>query len=405
MQVVIYEDGREAQFGPLALLRPVFDLRCGALLLREKLELRRPSWRCALLPRAALTAAVAEQYPGRDVGTVGDEPTLLLSGRVVVDDALLSAVEQSEGDALLRADGVSVGAYVTRRVPELLAGGRTTPDLSGLAAAGIECEAIAYPWELVAATGREIEKDAALLEGRGEQRGTVDQGARVLERSRVTLCAGSRIEPGVVLDAREGEIIVGRDAVVMPNAVVIGPAAVGDGTTIKAGARIYGGTSIGPRCKVGGEVEGSVIHSYSNKQHEGFLGHSYLGSWVNLGAATDVSDLKNNYGSVRVHIGGQEVDTGVTFVGATIGDHSKTAIGTKLNTGTVVGIFCNVFPGAFPSKSVPSFSWGTEDGFDVHDIDKALHTARRVMARRDVELTEAQEELIRRVFREVCPAA
>ncbi len=402
MQVVIYEDGREAQFGPLALLRPVFDLRCGALLLREKLELRRPSWRCALLPRAGLADAVEEQYPGRGADTVREEPTLLLSGRVVVDDALLSAVERLEGDALLRADGDVVGAYVTGRIRDLFAGERITPDLSRLTAgdAGIRCEAVAYPWDLVAATGDEIGKDAALVEGRGEQRGTIDTGAHLLERSRVTLGVGSSVGPGAVLDAREGEIIVGRDAVVMPNALIAGPAAVGDGTTVKPGTRIYGGTSVGPNCKVGGELEGTVIHSHSNKQHEGFLGHSYVGSWVNLGAATDVSDLKNNYGSVRVHIGGADIDTGLTFVGATIGDHSKTAIGTKLNTGTVVGIFCNVFPGKFPPKSLPSFSWGTKEGFDEHDIERALGTARRVMARRDVELTEIQEALIRRVFAE-----
>ena len=402
MQVVIYEDGREARLGPLALLRPVFDLRCGALLLREKLELRRPSWRCALLPRATLADAVEEQCPGRGAGDVADEPTLLLSARILVDDALLSSVEATQENALLLSDGDTVGAFLTSGVRDVLASDSVSGklDLLSTGGPGIECEVVAYPWDLVAATGREIGRDAELCEGRGEQRGSVDPGARILECSRVTLGEGSEVGPGAVLDAREGEILVGRDVTVMPNALVEGPAAIGDGTTIKAGARVHGGTAIGPHCKVAGEIEGSVVHSYSNKQHEGFLGHSYVGSWVNLGAATDVSDLKNNYGPVRVHVGGEDVDTGLTFFGATVGDHSKTAIGTKLNTGTVVGVFCNVYPGAFPPKHIPSFSWGTGEGFVEHDIEKAVDTARRVMARRDVELTATQEAVIRRAFAE-----
>lgn len=182
----------------------------------------------------------------------------------------------------------------------------------------------------------------------------------------------------------------------MPNAFVEGPAAIGDRCVVRAGATIYRGVSIGPACKVGGEVAESVLHSFSNKQHGGFLGHSCVGSWVNLGAGTDTSDLKNNYGAVRVEIGGEIIDTGSMFVGATIGDHSKTAIGTTLNTGTVVGVFANVMARGFPPKAIRSFSWGTEDGFVDHDIERAIDTASRVMARRDVELTPAMEALIRR---------
>lgn len=400
MQVVIYEDGHEARFGPLALLRPAFDLRCGALLLREKLELRRPSWRCLLLPRPALADVVSEQHPGRGAAALRDEPTLFLSARVIADDALLSEIERLAGDARLTAGGMDVGAFVRSGAGDVLEQLNADRDLSrlGLEAAEAAWRTVAYPWDLVAATPDEIAGDAALADGRGERRGVVDASARLLNPSGITIGPGSHVAPGAVLDAREGEILIGRDVTVMPNTFIEGPAAIGDGTWVKAGTRIYGGTSVGPRCKVGGEIEGSIIHSYSNKQHEGFLGHSYVGSWVNLGAATDVSDLKNNYGSVRVHIDGEDVDTGLTFVGAVIGDHSKTAIGTKLNTGTIVGVFCNVYPGSFPPKSLPSFSWGAKGGFEEHDVERALETARRAMARRDVRLTAAQEALIRRVF-------
>lgn len=400
MQVVIYEDGRESAFGPIAALRPVFDLRCGALLLREKLELRRPLWRVALAVRPELARVNAEEYPGRDARSLDEGPTLLLSASVLVDDELLEAVERLKEDRILRAEERIVGAFLrggTRGILE----GRGSPDLESLDlrdAEGVSPRVVSHPWDLVAATADEIVRDAALADGRGENRGTLHESARLVEPSRVSIGPGSEVGPGVVLDASGGDVLVGRDVRILPNAVVAGPVSIGRGTLVRAGARIYGGTSVGPACKVGGEISASVIQSHANKQHDGFLGHSFVGSWVNLGAATDTSDLRNDYGKVRVEIGGEAVDTGLLSVGATIGDHTKTAIGTKLNTGAVIGIFCNVFPGLFPPKSLPSFSWGTPDGFVRYDVERALATGRRVMARRGVEMSAARENLIRAVF-------
>jgi UDP-N-acetylglucosamine diphosphorylase/glucosamine-1-phosphate N-acetyltransferase len=249
-------------------------------------------------------------------------------------------------------------------------------------------------------TPEEITADAAAVGGMGEVRGSVHPGAHLVEPGWIAIGDGSTIGPGAVLDATAGPVLIGSGATVMANAVVMGPAAIGDGSSVKAAARIYGGTSIGPVCKVGGEVAGSVLQSFSNKQHDGFLGHSYVASWVNIGAATDNSDLKNNYGNVWVEIAGEVRDTGLTSVGATIGDHTKTAIGTKLNTGTVIGVFCNVLASGFPPKNIPAFSWGGPDGFVRHDIEKALDTARGVMARRGRKLTAAEERLIRGVYAE-----
>ncbi|MFQ5865804.1 MAG: transferase, partial [bacterium] len=149
---------------------------------------------------------------------------------------------------------------------------------------------------------------------------------------------------------------------------------------------------------VGGEMEKSIIHSYSNKQHEGFLGHAYLGQWVNIGAGTNNSDLKNNYSSVKVDLGGAVVDSGSQFVGLFMGDHSKTGINTMFNTGTVVGVMSNVFGAGFPPRFIPSFVWGGHDGFVEHELEKALETARRVMARRRIEMSSAYERLLRLIF-------
>ena len=228
--------------------------------------------------------------------------------------------------------------------------------------------------------------------------GVVSEGAHIVEPARVSIGEGASVAPGAVLDGTGGPVIVAPGARIMANAVILGPAFIGSGTVIKVGAKIYGGTSVGESCKVGGEVEDSIIHSYSNKQHEGFLGHSYLGSWVNLGASTDTSDLKNNYSTVRVEIAGQVHDTGSMFVGATIGDHSKTAIGTKLSTGVMIGVFANVVAREISPKVIPSFAWSVNGEQTVHQLERAIATARLVMARRGVGLTRSGETVIRRVF-------
>ncbi|MBI3004934.1 MAG: transferase, partial [Ignavibacteriales bacterium] len=204
---------------------------------------------------------------------------------------------------------------------------------------------------------------------------------------------------GVVIDTEDGPVIIGKNVKVFPNATIIGPVFIGDNSWIKVGAQIYENTSIGPVCKVGGEVEETIIHSYSNKQHAGFLGHSYIAPWVNLGADTNNSDLKNNYGNVKVYVNGQQVDTGLQFVGLTMGDHSKAAINSMFNTGTVVGVCSNIFGFGFPPKYVPSFSWGAAgETFTTFSIDKAIEVARRVMARRKIELTATEEKLFRKIF-------
>jgi len=163
-------------------------------------------------------------------------------------------------------------------------------------------------------------------------------------------------------------------------------------------AKIYEGTSIGEYCKIGGEVEESIFQGYTNKQHDGFLGHSYLGEWINLGADTNNSDLKNNYSPVKVTINGKEIDSENLFVGLIMGDHSKTGINTMFNTGTVVGVGCNIYGGDFPPKYLPSFMWGNSKKMKEHDFKKFLQTTERVLTRRDKKLTPNTKEMLQKVF-------
>jgi UDP-N-acetylglucosamine diphosphorylase / glucose-1-phosphate thymidylyltransferase / UDP-N-acetylgalactosamine diphosphorylase / glucosamine-1-phosphate N-acetyltransferase / galactosamine-1-phosphate N-acetyltransferase len=274
------------------------------------------------------------------------------------------------------------------------------PDFEGLVRKEVKVTMIRYPWDLVGNNGAQLRADfAALTAGMKEKiNGKVYDGAILLNREAICIDAGAKVKPGVVLDAEEGPIYIAKNAKVFPNATIEGPAYIGEGSMIKIGAKIYEDTSIGPVCKVGGEVEASIIHSYSNKQHDGFLGHAYLCKWVNLGADTNNSDLKNNYGNVRVYINGEEVDSGSTFVGLTMADHSKSAINTMFNTGTVVGVSSNIFGAGFPPKYVPSFAWGGAESMTTYDMSRSLEVARRVMGRRKVVMSAAEEGVFRKVF-------
>jgi UDP-N-acetylglucosamine diphosphorylase/glucosamine-1-phosphate N-acetyltransferase len=206
------------------------------------------------------------------------------------------------------------------------------------------------------------------------------------------------LSPGVVVDASSGPVNIEAGVKVMANAGLCGPLHLGANAIIKMGATIYGGTSVGQVSKVGGEVAESIVAGYSNKQHQGFLGHSYLGEWVNIGAGTDTSDMKNNYSTVRVRVAGKLADSGRLFLGLVMGDHSKSGIGTTFGAGTTVGVCSNIFGAGYPPKDVPSFAWGGASQFVEHRLAAALETARRVMARRGVTLGGTGEEILRAVF-------
>ncbi len=214
----------------------------------------------------------------------------------------------------------------------------------------------------------------------------------------VWVADGARIDPGVVIDAQRGPVILDRDVRVQPFSYLQGPLYVGPGSLIRAGARIYGETSIGAVCRLAGEVGESLFLDFGNKQHDGFIGHAVLGSWVNLGAGTNCSDLKNNYGPVRVDYGLGAVDTGLRFLGLMMGEHGKSAIGTLFNTGTTVGFGANVFATGFPAKHLPNYTWGDPDG-PPYAAAKAAGVARTVMARRGCLFTEAHAELFRALAR------
>lgn len=210
---------------------------------------------------------------------------------------------------------------------------------------------------------------------------------------------GAKIE-AAILNSTTGPIYIGKDVEIMEGSVVRGPLAMCEHSVLKLATKIYGPTTIGPYSKIGGEVTNSVIQGYSNKGHDGFMGNSIIGEWCNLGADTNISNLKNNYGEVKAWSYKKEdyITTGLQFCGLIMGDHSKCGINTMFNTGTVVGVNANIFGGDFPSKFIPSYSWGGSNGFDTYDMKKSLEVARKVMERRNIELTLEDEEVLTAVF-------
>jgi len=400
-QICLFEDQYVRRLLPLAYTRPVYDLRCGMLTLGEKLRRRYGIGKFRLHARAYLADALKERYPGVPVNAAPDGGCLYLNGRLLASPELLKAIPADgpdalyvDGDVLLAARTGGGGGFAAG-MPEALTPGA----FPGVPQTGIRAALVSWPWDLVMNNGKEIVADSTLLAPAGEKiRGKVYPGAHLVNPGNIVIGEGTNIKPGVVLDGENGPVWIGKNVTVFPNAVIEGPAFVGDRTLIKIGAKIYENTSIGEVCKVGGEVEGAIIHAYSNKQHDGFLGHAYLGMWVNLGADTNNSDLKNNYGNVKMVIDGATVDTGSMFMGLVMGDHSKSSINSMFNTGTVVGVSSNVFGSGFPPKSVPSFAWGGAEGMKTYDPERALEVARRVMGRRKIALSAAEEKLLRTVF-------
>lgn len=402
----IFEDTGYSNLHPLVYSRPVYDLRCGILTLREKLQLCYPGLPLILHTRDYLEKITIRNNLGLTVNNIDEkvESCLFINGSVIGNFGLEDIVTPEEGNLTYMNEDKLIAFKLTGKLLKEFVRNLHFPistDLIGnIKKVQTDVDYVNYPWDLVKRNAYQIRKDFnRIIRPEMEMiNGNIYEGAHLINRDNIYIGEGTKIKPGVVLDAEEGPIFIGKNVTILPNSVIEGPCFIGNKSKIKVGAKIYEGTSIGEVCKVGGEVGESIIHSYSNKQHDGFLGHAYLGSWVNLGADTNNSDLKNNYGSIKVVINDETIDSGSMFVGLTMGDHSKTAINTMFNTGTVVGFSSNVFGSGFPPKYIPSFAWGGNESMTTYKLDKCIDVAKRVMARRDIKLTSDDEEVFRHVF-------
>jgi len=396
MKLVVFEDDQFDRFLPVAWLRPVFELKSGAVTLVEKIGRAVGGDAAAVLVRDYLAPTVGK----RDTHTAVNDLSSCAGDEVLFVNARVCGTGWTPPDrpvALWR--GSQLAAW------------RTTADVAGVHNYGELVEAAQaadradfsgawfdYVWDLMLANPEQIEADFEAAGNSGVE-GTLHESAVVFgPRERLFIAPGAEVHPLAIIDTRGGPVTLAAGCEVQPFTRVEGPCYVGPGS-ILLGAKVREGCSIGPMCRVGGEVEESIIHGYSNKYHDGFLGHAYVGEWVNLGALTTNSDLKNDYSGVSVLLNGKTLDTGSTKVGSFIGDHVKTSIGTLLNTGSIVGTMAIlVATGAPLPKYIPPYAWFLNGcvgkGFGLNPL---IDTARKAMSRRKVEMTDDDEQLLRHV--------
>lgn len=361
---------------PLTYTRCVAELRTGAFSTIVRVQAAFREATIHLHVRPELAPVVSERY-GLPVNTIPQGPTLLLNAREALSFNPLNHWRVYDELPEEITSALSKGEPIE------------PPD-------GLRDDAPSALWDVVHQNAAAISADCeqwSLLR-RSVERPKLEYCA-VINPKQLLLHPNAKIDAGVVLDCSDGEIIIDDGARVMAQATITGPCYIGKYSLVKIGAKIYGGTTIGPVCKVGGEIENSIFQGYANKQHDGYVGHSFIGEWCNLGAGTNTSDLKNDYSPVRMTIEGEEFNTGSLFVGLMMGDHSKSSIGTQFNTGTAVGVSSNIFDAGFPPKWIPSFSWGGASGLTEYRLDKALAVAKAVMARRNVDLSSEEEKLLR----------
>lgn len=407
MRLILLDISAEARsnFYPLALSRPLWELRCGMSSLGAKLVAKVGAREVAGFLPPYLADAYREQsaWPVNDVSRLVGDDLLLVDARVKADalDVPPSGPSQigfgADGQCrYVRIAKQDLARLDTSSCETLLASAR-----AALPAVTAEFATWKYTWDLVLANPEVLAKDFAAA-GRQGLEGTLEEPVAIRgSRANVFVAAGARVHPMVVIDAEHGPVYIDEGAEIHPFTRIEGPCYIGP-KSILLGAKCREGSSIGPMCRVGGEVEESIIHGYSNKYHDGFLGHAYVGEWVNLGALTTNSDLKNDYSSVTISLDGKNwIDTGSTKVGSLIGDHTKTSIGTLLNTGAYVGAMALIAATGKPlPKFIPSFAWFLEGvvtkGFGKR---KLYETAKTAMGRRKRTWTPAQEAMWDEIFR------
>ncbi|UCH09816.1 MAG: hypothetical protein JSU61_11465 [Fidelibacterota bacterium] len=392
----VYEDLHALDLEPLSLTRATFELRCGACSHIERIRRIVGDQPLTLIVRQQLAVVVQERLPELPVNPEKVEAGQWLNGAALWSETAWGRLQGISG-YLATGDhitGANLSAEESTEFYRLLQAGKE-PQVSPAATDGPKL--LSFLWDHFLSNSEVVTADFERWY-RDQAATSFGQGVHVIGDQGVYLGEGVTIDPAVVLDTRHGPIIIDDGTSVGSFAVIAGPTYLGPKCKIWPYAFLEA-VSFGPVCRAMGQVVESIMQGFTNKQHDGFLGHAYLGSWVNLGAGTTNSDLKNNYGDVKVVVNGRSVNSGSRFVGCFLGDHAKSAIGTLFYTGTRVGVCANVFGHVTPPKVVPSFAWGG-DGKERYDLEKCLDTMAVVKGRRGEELTEAERALYTRLYAE-----
>ena len=387
MNYILFDPLHRKQLLPFAFTRPVAEFRIGILTITEK-------WQKAL---SAQLSFKTESYLQKKYPLRAEAENILLNGCVCPNDTLLSEIRSlKSGQGLYQGD-LLLAAFVKADQLE------TNPeelDLEHVASHAGELLMIRFVYDIFSKNDRAIREDFEILtNGRFSQ--PIPTSNTVFHPNHIFIEEGAKVECAI-LNASTGPIYIGRDAEVMEGSKIRGPFALCEHAGLKMDAKIYGPTTIGPHCKVGGEVNNSVFFAYSNKAHDGFIGNAVIGEWANIGADTNNSNLKNTYDEVKLwSYASERFDkTGLTFCGLMMADHAKCGINTMFNTGTVVGVGANIFGAGFPRNFIPSFAWGSAAGFETFQLNKFFKMAEAMCARRQIEFSETDREIIMHIFEE-----
>ncbi|MFT6500783.1 MAG: UDP-N-acetylglucosamine diphosphorylase/glucosamine-1-phosphate N-acetyltransferase [Crocinitomicaceae bacterium] len=369
MKIQLDDNGKHLEFAPLTLTRPVGDLRVGILTNAERWKL--------LMPDAEISFAT-EEYLQSKFPKVED--VIRVNACVIPNQNIVDQVRALKpGEDLLVGESWIAGANGTGSFRPL---------------SGDMPIVLKKRWDLFEKNGEILKQDFDLIT---KGRTTVQLSSTntiIGDPNLIFLEEGATVE-AAILNTKSGPIYIGKNAEVMEGSLLRGPIAMCESAVFKLGTKVYGPTTLGPFCKVGGEVTNVIFQAYSNKGHDGFLGNSLIGEWCNIGADTNSSNLKNNYGKVKTYSYQEQglIQTDVQFMGLAMGDHSKCGINTMFNTATVVGVSSNVFGAEFPAKFIPSFTWGT--GGEKYNFDKALESANNMMDRRGTTLSKAEISILK----------
>ncbi len=386
--VILFDNEVWDNLLPLTYTRPVGELRVGILTIREKWE----KW------AETKVSFITQEHLSQKYPMTIEADNIVINGSLLPLPGICKLIEQLElNEALLHNDEL-IAARLNEAQFNSLIQDQEIEELQGFDIGDTPLLKINNLWDIFSNNDQAIKIDfEALTKKRTSQ--------PLSDTNRVTAPENIFLEPGAIvehatLNASKGPIYIGKDAEIMEGCIIRGPLAMNEKSILKMGAKIYGATTLGPYCKVGGEVNNVVFTGYSNKGHDGFLGNSVIGEWCNLGADTNASNMKNNYSEVKLwNYGTQRFGkTGLQFCGLIMGDHAKCGINTMFNTGTVIGVSANIFGGGYPRNFIPSFSWGGDQKYTTYTLAKALDTARIMMKRRDKELTEIDQQILQNVF-------
>ncbi len=383
MNYILFDDNSRNNLLPFTFTRPVAEVRIGILKISEKWEL----WL-----KTKVTFFTQDYLQGKyPIKFLNGKNNIWINGKICPDDQLIKEIKSLKINQVLicNEDIIAANTGLTAQFNPFQLNSKLEKVVANTTPLAVH-----FISDIVSKNGDAFQLDFNKLT-KGKKSQPLNKTNKHIGKGKVFIEKGANVE-GSIFNTTNGNIYIGKDSVIMEGSLIRGPFALCEHAEIKMGAKIYGPTTIGPYCKVGGEVNNSVIFGYTNKGHDGFLGNSVLGEWCNLGADTNNSNLKNNYGNVKLWNYDRQkmIDTGLQFCGLFMGDHSKCGINTMFNTGTVTGVNANVFGAGFPPNFISSFSWGGASGFEKYQFNKAMEVAERVMERRKVALTKEDRKIL-----------